>query len=219
MAKFAVILAGSGVFDGSEIHEATSTLIAIKKHGGDYACFAPNRNQAQVINHLTGEAVNEKRNILEESARIARGDILPLSDYTPDNYDALILPGGFGVAKNFFSFAFDGLKCSIQDDVKDVILKTYDAGKYIGAMCVAPGVVVRALKDAGVKVKATGGDEALLCELIDTMGGGNLECAVTECVVDESHKIVTTPAYTSAQNPWEVFQGVDSLISFIVKHI
>lgn len=219
MAKFAVILAGSGVFDGAEIQEVVSTLISIKKHGGDYVCFAPNRKQTQTINHLKGEVVDEERNILVEASRIARGDIYPLQDYSPEKFDALIFPGGFGVAKNFFSFAFDGKDCSIEEDIKMLILNTHDAGKYIGAMCVSPGLIVRAFKNTDIHVTVTGGNEVPLCEMIDYIGGENVACDVTSCIVDAQNRIVTTPAYTSAENPWEVFQGVDSLVKAILANI
>jgi enhancing lycopene biosynthesis protein 2 len=219
MAKFAVILAGSGVFDGSEIQEAVSTLIAIKKHGGDYICFAPNRKQTQTINHLTGKLTSEERNILIEAARIARGEIHPLEDYSPDDFDAVIFPGGFGVAKNFFTFAFDGKDCSIESDIVSVIVKTHNAGKYIGAMCVAPGLIVRAFKGSDKHITVTGGNEIPLCEMIDYIGGKNVHCDVTMCVIDEGNRIVSTPAYTSANHPWEVFQGVEALIKAIVERL
>ena len=72
MKKIAVVLSGSGVYDGSEIHEAVLSLLAIEKHGAQWHCFAPNINQHHVINHITGAEMDTTRNVLIESARIAR---------------------------------------------------------------------------------------------------------------------------------------------------
>lgn len=122
MKKVAVVLSGCGVFDGSEIHEATSTLIALSMRGIAYQCFAPNIPQHQVINHLTGEEMNESRNVLVESARIARGDIKDLGDFSAEEYDAVIFPGGFGVAKNLCNLAFDGAACEVNEEIRKVIV-------------------------------------------------------------------------------------------------
>lgn len=218
MIRFAVVLAGCGVFDGAEIHEATSTLFSISKHGGEYFCFSLNKPQFHVINHETQQPVEgETRNILIESARISRGKVKPLDEYQPEEFDAIIFPGGFGVAKNFFTFAKEGVSCEIDGLIKDVILRTHKAGKFIGGMCVSPGLIVRAFKGTNIHPKVTGGKEVGLADAIGKMGGIHMECDATEACIDEDNKIVTTPAYTSAQNIFEVFQGVESMIVTIIK--
>lgn len=216
MSRFAVVLAGCGVFDGSEVHEAVSTLISIKKYGCDYVCFSLDKPQFHVINHQIQQPVeNESRNIIIESARISRGEIKPLDEYRPEDFDALIFPGGFGVAKNFFSFAIHGPDCEIDNDIKNAILKTHAAGKCIGAMCISTALIARAFKDTNIKPKVTGGKENELFEAIQFMGGESIPCDAKNCCIDQENKIFTTPAYISATDIYEVFQGVDSLISAI----
>jgi enhancing lycopene biosynthesis protein 2 len=219
MTKFAVILAGCGVYDGSEIHEATSVLISIKKHGGDYVCFSLDKPQFHVINHKTQEPVEEVRNVLIESARISRGEIKNIEEYNPVDFDVLIFPGGFGVAKNFFTFAKDGPNCDIDEKIQSIILSTHNAGKYIGAMCVATGLIVRAFKDSKIRIKVTGGNDEGLVDAIDKMGGQNIRCKVSEYVLDKENRIVTTPAYNSAKNIYEVLQGSEAMITAIMKFL
>ena len=64
--KVGVILSGCGFKDGAEIHESVCTLLALDRIGVDVICCAPNIEQTVVINHLTGETVAEKRNVLVE---------------------------------------------------------------------------------------------------------------------------------------------------------
>jgi enhancing lycopene biosynthesis protein 2 len=217
MTKFAVILSGCGVYDGSEIHEATSVLISIKKHGGDYICFSLDKPQFHVINHTTQKPVEEFRNVLVESARISRGEIKNIEEYNPADFDVLIFPGGFGVAKNFFTFAKDGPDCDIDERIQSVILSTHKTGKYIGAMCVASGLIVRAFKGSKIRIKVTGGNDKGLVDAINKMGGQNVRCKVSEYVIDKDNRIVSTTAYNSANNIYEVFQGSDAMITAIIK--
>jgi enhancing lycopene biosynthesis protein 2 len=219
MTKFAVLLAGCGVYDGSEIHEATCVLISIKKHGGDYVCFSLDKPQFHVVNHKTQKPVEEFRNVLVESARISRGEIKNIEEYNPADFDVLIFPGGFGVAKNFFTFAKDGADCDIDEKIQTLILSTHKAGKYIGAMCVATGLLVRAFKGSNIKIKVTGGHDEGLVDAIHQMGGQNVQCKVSEYVIDKENRIVTTPAYNSAKNIYEVFQGSDAMITAIIKFL
>ena len=136
--NIAIVIAGCGVFDGAEIHEATLTMLAIAQQGASYHVFAPDTEQAHVINHITGEEMPETRNVLIESARISRGNIKALSELNMEQYDALIFPGGFGVAKNLCSFAFDGVNCTVNSEVETVIKQTVELGKPIGALCISP---------------------------------------------------------------------------------
>ena len=145
MAKIGVILSGCGVNDGSEIHEAVLTLLAIDKHGAEAVCMAPDMEQADVIDHLAGKPASEKRNVLVESARIARGNIRSLKDVKAADIDAVVLPGGFGAAKNLSTFAKDGPGCKVQGDVERLLKEMHEAGKPIGALCIAPAVLAKAL--------------------------------------------------------------------------
>ncbi|UMX55542.1 isoprenoid biosynthesis glyoxalase ElbB [Escherichia coli] len=141
MKKIGVVLGGCGVYDGSEIHEAVITLLAIARNGAQAVCFAPDKPQRDVINHLTGEAMPEQRNVLVEAARIARGDILPLAQARAETLDALIVPGGFGAAKNLSSFAAEGSECQVDPDLRALALAMHQAGKPLGFMCIAPAML------------------------------------------------------------------------------
>ncbi len=213
MKKFAVVLAGCGVYDGAEIHEATLTLYAIVKNGGSYEVFAPDIDQHHVINHLTGEAMNESRNVLVESARIARGNIKPLSEFKPEAFDALIFPGGFGAAKNLSTFAFDGTECSVNRDVKNAILGMRDAGKPIGALCISPVILARILGN----IKLTIGQDTDTARAVENMGATHIKTNHGEVVVDEGNKVVTTPCYMLDATIAQVGDGADNVVKAIMK--
>ena len=155
--KIAVVLSGCGVFDGAEIHEATLTMLAINKLGGEYQCFAPDVDQAHVVNHITGEEMNEKRNVLVESARIARGAISPLSDFVAADFEGLLLPGGFGAAKNLSNWAFKGPEATINQEVSDAINCMHGMKKPIGALCISPVIIAKVLGEVELTI---GQDEA-----------------------------------------------------------
>lgn len=191
MKKFAVIISGCGVYDGAEIHETVMTMLAIKKSGADYQLFAPDMYQHHVVNHLTGEEMPEKRNVLVESARIARGNIKPLAEYDPKAYDALILPGGFGVAKNLCTFAFDGTDCKVNPEVEKAVKDTHAIKKPIGALCIAPALISRLLGD----VELTIGQDAGTAEAITKMGSKHVKTTHGEVVVDKKHNVFSTPCY------------------------
>ena len=217
MKKIAVVLAGCGVQDGSEIHEATITLLAIQRAGHTYECFAPDKLQYEVVDHTTDETMNEDRNVLTEAARIARGDILPLDDYDPEDYDALIFPGGNGVAKNLFTFAVDGIDCDIDPLVKQVILDTYAEGHPIGAICISPLLVVKAFEDMDVSPTVTLGNVADMTAAVEALGGRHIAKAVDDICVDEANKIVTTPAYIMAKNIGEAAAGIEKLVARVIE--
>ncbi len=189
--KFAVILSGSGVYDGTEIHEATMTLYAIAKNGGTYQIFAPNIEQAHVINHITGEKMPETRNVLVESARIARGKADDLAEFKADDYDALIIPGGFGVAKNLSDFAFKGPDCEINVEVENAVKTMAEQNKPIGALCIAPVIIAKILDNAEVTI----GTEKETISAIEKMGGTHKETTHGEVVKDEKYNLYTTPCY------------------------
>ncbi|WP_163713949.1 isoprenoid biosynthesis glyoxalase ElbB [Mangrovibacterium lignilyticum] len=189
--KLAVVLSGCGVYDGAEIHEATLTMLAIAKAGASYTLFAPNITQHHVINHLTGEEMNESRNVLVESARIARGEIQDLKEYKAADFDALVFPGGFGAAKNLSTFAFEGPECSVNEDVELAVKSTVQAGKPIGALCITPAVITKILG----KVDVTIGNDSGTAGAIEAMGGKHVQTTHGEIVIDRNYRVVSTPCY------------------------
>ncbi|AVJ56297.1 isoprenoid biosynthesis protein ElbB [Idiomarina sp. OT37-5b] len=213
MKRVAVLLSGSGVFDGAEVNEAVLTLLHISKQGASYQCFAPDTQQAQVINHLNGEESNDQRNVLEEAARIARGDVKPLNELDVAEFDALILPGGFGVAKNFCDFAFKGAEMMINEQVEQVGKAFKDAKKPAGYMCIAP-VLLPYIYGEGVRV--TIGNDADVAAAIGKMGGEHVDCGVRDIVVDEAHRLVTTPAYMLAENLPDAEAGISKLVEKVL---
>lgn len=214
MTKVAVILSGCGVYDGAEIHESVLTLLALDRAGAKYECLAPNIEQMHVVNHLTGEvAEGESRNVLVESARIARGAVKDVAKADAADYDALILPGGFGAAKNLCDFAVKGAECTIQPDVERFIQAMADAGKPVGFVCIAPAMVPRIYGDA----KVTIGTDTDTAAAIESMGGVHVACPVREFVVDEENKLVSTPAYMLAQNIGEAAEGIEKLVHEVLR--
>ena len=211
--KVLVILSGSGVFDGTEIHEAVITLLALSKAGATVSCAAPDRNQLHVINHASGEPMDETRNVMVESARISRGNILDLATVDHESYDAVFLPGGSGAAKNLCTFATEGPDCSIDPDVDRVLKSFHGAGKPIGAVCIAPATVVKALGDVTVTI---GTDEGTASAL-SAMGGHHANRNVTECHVDDENKVVTAPAYMLDAPLSQIAQGIDAAITEVLR--
>lgn len=211
MPKVAVVLAGCGVFDGSEIHEAVSTLIHLSGHGAEVHCFAPDIDQPSVINHLTGQPVGDQRNTLIESARIARGNVKPLSACDPSQFDAVFFPGGFGAAMNLCDFANKGPDCAVNPDVRRVLLGFHGQGKPIGMCCIAPVIAAKVLGDKGVSL--TLGDESEASKAAVSMGARHQAAGVTEVVTDEKNHLVTTPAYMHGQAPiHQVFEGIGKMV-------
>jgi enhancing lycopene biosynthesis protein 2 len=213
MAKIGVILSGCGVFDGSEINEAVLSVYFLEKSGAEVKFLAPDGDQLHVINHIDGQIVsNESRNILVESARIARGKIDKLTDVEITELDGLFIPGGFGAAKNLCTFAIDGSNCKINENVKKLILDCVNAGKPVGAVCIAPVLVAKALEDSGKKVTVTIGNDKDVANAIEKMGAVHREATVSEAVVDKKNKIVTTPAYMLGQGVLEVAEGISKAV-------
>lgn len=213
MKKIAVVLAGNGVFDGAEIHEATFTLLSIVQDGAAYQCFAPDINQAHVINHITGEEMPETRNVLIESARIARGKIKPLSEYNATDFDAIIFPGGFGAAKNLCTFAFDGVDCIVNSDVEKAIRSTVVAEKPIGALCISPVLIAKVLGD----VEVTIGQDSGTAEVIETLGGRHIKSTHGEIVVDDKYKVVTTPCYMLDATIDQIAMGAKNAVRKVLE--
>ena len=215
MAVFGVVLSGCGVNDGSEIHEATLLLLAIDKLGAKAACFAPDKVQAGVANHYNGKPGADIRNMLIESARIARGAIRPLSEARADALDALALPGGFGAAKNLSSFAKDGAACQVDPDLERLLRQMHAARKPIGAACIAPVILARVFGPQ--KPLLTIGDDGKTAQALEGMGARHQPAPATGVVVDEENRFVTTPCYMLAQSISQVAVGMDALVKALLE--
>ncbi len=217
MKKIGVVLSGCGVYDGSEIHEAVLTLLAIDRQGCEAICMAPNVDLS-VINHLTSQETGEKRNVLVESARIARGMIRDIKEVTAADLDAIIFPGGFGAAKNLCDFAFKGAAASINPDVAHLLKDMASAKKPIGAVCIAPALIAAVLGREFSPTVTIGNDPGTVAE-IDKTGAKHQECRVTELVIDAANKLVTSPAYMLADRISQVAEGIDKCVREVVKMI
>lgn len=211
--NFAVILSGCGHQDGAEIHEATLTLWAIHKHGADFQCYAPDIKQHHVLNHITGQEMNEKRNVLIESARIARGKIAALATFAPDSADGLVIPGGFGAAKNLSSYAFDGANCTVNPDVAAAVKAMHGAGKPIGALCIAPVILAKILGN----VTLTIGQDQGTADNLAAMGARHQPTMQGEITVDRERKIVSTPCYMLNSRIDQIGEGADNLIGAMLE--
>lgn len=214
MKKIAVILSGCGVYDGTEIHEAVLCLLHLARQGAHYQCFAPDKPQHHVLDHRTGAENSEQRNVLTEAARIARGDIQPLSELDAGNFDGLLLPGGFGVAKNLSNFAVEGAGCEVDSQVLAACGAFAQARKPSGYCCIAP-VLIPKVYPAGVK--GTIGTDAATAEAFIAMGGEHIGCAVTDVVEDEHYKVISTPAYMLAQSITEADTGIGKLVKRLLE--
>lgn len=214
MKKVAIILSGCGVYDGSEIHEAVLTLLAIEQNGASYRCFAPNIAQHHVINHLTGEvSEGESRNVLVESARIARGDVEDLSELRVEDFDALIVPGGFGAAKNLSNFALVGENYEVNAQVLTACQSFAKANKPAGYMCIAPAMLPLIYPKG---VQGTIGKDKDTAALIAAKGLIHNDCNVEEVVIDQAHKLVSTPAYMLATSLTQASAGINNLVSNVL---
>lgn len=212
--KVAVILSGCGVYDGAEIQESVITLLRLDQRGCSVQCFAPDIEQLHVINHLTGEQTAETRNVLVESARIVRGAVRDIREANVEDFDALVVPGGFGAAKNLSNFATEGAGCSVNPQVLALAEAFAESRKPVGLICISPAL---AAKIYGPGVVCTIGNDAETIQAIDKMGGTHQECEVTDIVEDTARKLVTTPAYMRAQTISEAAAGINKLVDRIIE--
>ena len=211
--KFAVVLSGCGVFDGSEIHEAVMTLYAIVRHNGEYEIFAPDIPQKHVINHITGEEMKEGRNVLVESARIARGKIRPLDKFSADEFDSIIFPGGFGAAKNLSSFAFDGSDLTVNLQVEKAVRDMADKGKPVGAVCIAPAIMAKIFDRPVLTI----GDDRETATALESIGATHKETAHGQVVVDDNYKLVTSPCYMLDASIVNIAEGADAVVKKLIE--
>ena len=216
MKKVAVILSGSGYLDGSEIREAVGVLWALSVHNAKVQCFAPDIDQSDVINHFTGQPVDERRNVLVESARIARGKVKPLSELHIENFDALVMPGGFGAAKNLSTFAFEGANGTVLPELAMAIRSIIVSGKPLGAACIAPAVVALAMK--GTPLELSVGAVCDASKEIEKLGHRHIVTKPDEIHIDRAHNIVTTPAYMYDDAPLaDVFEGIRKMVEKVTS--
>ena len=219
MTRVGVVLSGCGVNDGAEIHESVITMLALDRAGADIVFMAPNIDQLHVINHYTGSEMDESRNVLMESARIARGKIRDMAEVHASDVDALIFPGGFGVSKNLCDYAMAGTDCSVNPDVKRLATDVHKAGKPIGIICIAPAMFAKIMQGAGDSVEMTIGTDKQTSSDINSMGSNHVSCSVEDIVVDKKNKIVSTPAYMLAQRISEAAEGIEKLIKEVLMMV
>jgi len=207
MTHVAVILSGCGYLDGAEVRESVITLLELDKAGAEVRIFAPDIDQHHVVNHISGEETNESRNVLVESARIARGQIEELSQLNPAEFDALVIPGGFGVAKNLADLAFKGPEATVLPAFKQVIMGFLEQQKPIGAMCISPAVLVAAVKDE-YQPRVTIGEDQDTANAIETMGGSHEICPSNQSVWDAKHRIASCSAYMREDSLADIAEGI-----------
>jgi enhancing lycopene biosynthesis protein 2 len=211
--RFAVVLSGCGHQDGAEIHEATMTLWAIHKSGHEYVCFAPDTNQHHVLNHMTGAEMAETRNVLIESARIARGNIMDIRAFNPAEYGGLVFPGGVGAAKNLCSFAMEGSDCTVNPDIEKAIHETHQTGKPIGALCIAPVLLAKVLDD----VTLTIGQDDATAAAVTKMGAQHEKTFEADIIVDHKNKVVTTPCYMLQARVDQIGDSAEKVITTMLE--
>ncbi|WP_074011804.1 isoprenoid biosynthesis glyoxalase ElbB [Candidatus Sodalis sp. SoCistrobi] len=216
MKRIGIVLSGCGVNDGSEIQEAVLTLLAIDRAGADAVCFAPDKPQLQVVNHLSGEQTDERRNVLVEAARIARGQIQPLSAANADDLDGLIVPGGYGVAKNLSNLAQTGADCEVDAELARLVQALHLQRKPLGFICIAPALLPKIL---AVPLRLTLGTDVDAAEMVDAMGAIHVTCPVDDIVIDGDNNIITTPAYMQETSIAEVAKGIDKLVARVLEYI
>ncbi len=217
MVKVGVLLSGCGVLDGAEIHEAVLVLLALDRAGARIDCVAPNVDQLHVIDHLSGEVTGETRNVLVESARIARGSVRDVASAKASQFDALILPGGFGAAKNLCDFATAGAAAQVHPEVGRLVGDMLAARKPIGAACIAPAVLATVLRDRGEHGALTIGNDESYAQTLRSMGAEHLACPVDQMRVDEERRIVTTPAYMLAGRISEAAAGIERMVAEVLR--
>lgn len=215
MAKVGVVLSGCGVFDGSEITEAVAILVALDKRGAQIVCMAPNSAQAGVVNHLTKKPDAHARNVMEESARIARGKVTDLASVRAGDVDALVFPGGFGAARNLSDFASKGANCTVHPEVRRLVSEVHAAGKPIGLACIAPVLAAKILGSHSPRL--TIGTDKGTADAIRSMGGEHVDTDPTGVCVDERNRLVTTPCYMNDVGPWVVYQGAERMVEEVLR--
>ncbi|NOY83421.1 MAG: isoprenoid biosynthesis glyoxalase ElbB [Nitrospirae bacterium] len=217
--KIGVILSGCGYLDGAEIQESVLTLLAIDREGAEAVCMAPNIEQMHVVNHISQEEMPERRNVLVEASRIVRGQIQDIKTISASDLDALILPGGFGAAKNLSNFALEGSNCTVQADVLPLLRDFLKSNKPIGVICIAPAVMAKVAQEAGDRITLTIGSDAETAAAFEEMGVQHIKSPVDEIVIDKTHKIVSSPAYMLPDRISKIEEGISKLVHAVIEMI
>lgn len=212
MVKVGVVLSGCGMYDGSEIHEATLTLFFLDRAGAEIVCLAPNIEQVEVVDHVTGKSTGDRRGVLVEAARIARGNIKDIRQIRASDLDALLFPGGLGAAKNLCDFAVKGADCTVNPEVVRLVKEMHEAKKPMGFICIAPVIAARVL---GATI--TIGSDKNTAAVIEKMGGKHIICEVDGIAVDEENKIVSTPAYMLGPTISKIALGIEKLVDKVLQ--
>lgn len=216
MTKVAVVLSGCGHQDGAEIRESVLSLLYLDEMGAEVSIFAPDKPQTKVADHRSGESVSETRNVLVEAARIARGGIAPLATLDAQAFDALVIPGGFGVALTLSDFAARGAEATVDADFARVISAFLKAGKPIGAICIAPAVLAAAAKGAGLTL--TIGEDAAVASAIEALGHTHRKAPTHTAVIDEKHRVASCSAYMRGDaRISDVAKGIRQTVEAVVK--
>ncbi len=215
MTKVLVILSGCGVFDGAEIHESVITLLHLDRQGAEVTIAAPDVEQMHVVNHRNGDSMQETRNVRVEAARIARGEVTDLAEVQGADFDAVILPGGFGAAKNLCTFATKGPECEVNPDVERVLREAHEAGKPLGLICIAPAIGAKLFPGVTVTI----GTDRETATALEKMGATHQDRPTEEITVDRERRIVTTPAYMSAERVHQVYEGIGRLVDEVMSMI
>ena len=212
MTKIGLVLSGSGVYDGSEIHEATLCYYFCDKLGVAVEFFAPDIIQTETVNHLDGSILPESRNCLVEAARIARGNIKAITVDHVNHCDGLIFVGGFGAAKNLSDFAKKGEQCSVQDNISAVIRSFHSQKKPQGFMCIAPVLAASVIPN----VTVTLGIDQPMADKIEAMGANSRQALESDVVYDHDHLIYSTPAYMIDTSISAIAIGIEKLSQTVV---
>lgn len=215
MKRVGVILSGCGVFDGAEIHESVLVLLALDRANAQVTCAAPDIPQARVVNHLTKQPTGESRNVLVEAARIARGNIVPLSQFKVDELDAIILPGGFGAALNLCTLATEGERATVHPQVAEMLQAAHRAKKALGFVCIAPAIAAKLFGGEGLEF--TIGTDPGTAGTLEKWGGKHCPRNVFEIVADRRLKVVTTAAYMLATRITEAEAGINKLVQAVLE--
>lgn len=220
-AHVAVVLAGCGHRDGAEVREAAYTLLALDQAGATFQCYAPDKPQYDVVDHRTGKVVPDAtRNVLVESARIARGDVRPLDTYRAADFDALVFPGGTGAAKNLSDFALQGADATVDPDVRAAVEATRAANKPLGFVCITPACVGALLLGQDGVALTIGSSDDPTASILERLGATHIACAASHAVVDAEHRVVSTPAYMDADaRPGAVYDGIRELVDGVLALI
>lgn len=215
MYKIAIILSGCGVYDGSEIHETVCSMLSVEQNKGSYTLFAPDKAQAHVINHLTGEVMNESRNVLIEAARIARGKIQEISKLKESDFDAVLLPGGYGAAKNLSNYAFEGKEMMVDTDIDRILNAFLIANKPIGALCISPVILAKLFQNITVTI----GTDPETMGTIEFFGAKHIETSNEDVIVDTENKIVTGPCYMLNATISEIASNTNKVVEALISLI